>query len=100
MGIATVFVIPSNLEPVLWIVIFVVCAYAIAKNAPGKPFLHGLLLGVANSLWITASHLLLFGSYIARHQREAVMMQSGPMASSPRLMMAVIGPVIGVISGI
>lgn len=34
MGIATVFVIPSRVEPLFWLGIFVVCAYVIAKQCP------------------------------------------------------------------
>ena len=40
MAIATVFVVPSNVEPLLWLVIFVACAWWIARGAPGKYFLH------------------------------------------------------------
>ena len=58
MGIATVYVIPSKIEPAFWLVIFLYCAYAIAKCSGGKNFLHGLLLGIANSIWITAAHVL------------------------------------------
>jgi len=97
MGLATVFVIPSNIEPLFWLVIFVICAYMIAKQTQ-KPFLHGLLLGLANSVWITAAHIVLFNQYIATHAREAGMMQTAPF--SPRIMMAIIGPVIGLISGV
>lgn len=98
MAFATVFVVPTRAEPVLWLPIFLYCAYAIAKNAPQNPFMHGLLLGVMNSLWITAVHMLLFGTYLAHHQSEAAMMDSMPM--SPRLMMMIVGPCIGVASGI
>lgn len=100
MGIATVFVIPSKIEPVFWLVIFVICAYTIAKRCATKLFLHGLLLGLANSVWITAAHVLLFDSYIAHHAQEAAMMQTGPLAAAPKLMMAVVGPVVGLISGV
>jgi len=100
MGVATVFVIPSSIEPAFWLVIFVICAYVIAKRCPTGHFLHGLLLGLANSVWITAAHVLLFDSYIARHAQEAAMMQTGPLAASPRLMMALVGPVVGLLSGV
>jgi hypothetical protein len=98
MGIATVFFVPSNIEPFCWLVIFVICAYIIAARAPGKYFLHGLLVSIVNSVWITAAHVLLFDSYIANHAREAAMMESVPVA--PRLMMFVTGPLIGVVSGL
>lgn len=102
MGIATVYVIPSNIEPAFWLVIFLICAYLIAKGSTGAGmhFLHGLLLGIANSVWITAAHILLFGRYIANHAREAAMMQNPSLPFSGKAMMAVVGPVVGVISGV
>ena len=100
MGIATVFVIPSNIEPLFWLAIFVISAYIIATRAPGRYFLHGLLVSMVNSVWITASHVMLFDSYVANHPKEAAMMTSMPLPDSPRLMMALTGPVIGVVSGL
>ena len=100
MGVATVFVIPSNVEPFCWLAIFVVCAYLIAKGAPGRPFLHGWLVSVVNSVWITASHVLLVDQYLDRHAQEAAMMASTPLAQHPRLMMGLTGPVVGAVSGV
>jgi hypothetical protein len=100
MGIATVFIIPSTIEPVCWLVIFVICAYVIARQAPGRYFLHGLSVSIVNSLWITASHLLFFPQYIATHASEAAMMDATPFAGYPRLMMALTGPIVGVVSGL
>ena len=100
MGVATVFVIPSNIEPVFWLLIFGTCAYIIARRCSSRYFLHGWLVSVVNSMWITACHVLLFDSYVANHPREAAMMGSMPLPSHPRLMMALMGPVIGVVSGL
>lgn len=99
MGIATVFVIPSTIEPAFWLVIFIFCAYIIAKKCAHKHFVHGLLLGLANSIWITASHMIFFEQYIANHPREAAMMTSGKAPVSPRAMMARVGPIVGIVSG-
>jgi hypothetical protein len=74
--------------------------YIIAKHLAARHFLHGLLMGLANSAWITASHILLFTRYIANHPREAAMMTSMPLPDSPREMMALTGPVIGLVSGL
>jgi hypothetical protein len=98
MGIATVFVIPSKIEPLFWLVIFLVCGYIIATQAPGKYFLHGLMVSIVNSVWITSAHVLLFDQYVAHHAQEAEMMKSLPV--SPRLMMTMTGPVVGVVSGL
>jgi hypothetical protein len=100
MAFATVFLIPPNIEPMCWLVIFLTSAYVIAKRRPTGRFVHGLLLGLANSVWITAAHILLFDRYIAGHAQEAAMMKSMPLADAPRLMMAITGPVVGLISGI
>ena len=100
MGVATVFVISSSVEPFCWLVVFVISAYAIAHGAPGRPFLHGVLVGLANSVWVTGAHILLVDQYLARHAREAAMMSSMPMPTHPRLMMALMGPVIGLLSGV
>jgi hypothetical protein len=58
MGIATVFVIPSNVEPLFWLVIFLISAWIIAVRAPGRYFLHGLMVSSVNSVWITATHFI------------------------------------------
>lgn len=98
MGVATVFVIPSDVEPIFWLAIFLVCAYLIARNRPDRHLLHGLLLGIVNSAWITAAHIIFFSQYIANHPTEA-MMSSMRLPDSPRLMMACLGPIVGIISG-
>ena len=100
MGIATVFVIPSKIEPWLWLGIFLVCAYIIGQRCSGKYFAHGFMVSLLNSVWISAAHILLFDQYLAHHPEQAAMMESMPLSGSPRLMMALMGPVIGVVSGL
>jgi uncharacterized membrane protein len=100
MGIATVFAISSSVEPAFWLGIFIITAYVIATRAPGRYLLHGVMVGIANSVWITSAHILLFDQYIARHPAEAGMMASMPFPDSPRMMMALMGPLIGVVSGL
>ncbi|MBI1796394.1 MAG: hypothetical protein HYR74_05015 [Candidatus Eisenbacteria bacterium] len=99
MAIATVYVVPSNVEPLPWLAIFIVTAYLIARGAPRLVFVHGLLLGLMNCVWVTGAHVLLFDAYRAHHAAEMTAMQKMPMPASPRVMMLIIGPVIGVISG-
>jgi len=100
MAIATVYFIPSNIEPFFWLVIFIICAWIIAKRCSEKYFLHGLMVSLVNSVWITAAHIILFHTYITNHPQEATMMEKMPMPASPRITMALIGPVVGLVSGI
>ena len=97
MGAATVFVIPSNIEPFVWLGIFIVCAILIAKHAPRRHFLHGLCVSLVNSIWITAVHIGLFDQYIAGHAREAAI---SAQMGSPKLMMLAMGPIVGLVSGL
>ncbi len=46
----------------------------------------------------SGAHILLFDQYLASHAREAEMMKSLPLA--PKAMMAITGPVVGVVSGV
>src|SRR5207237_4757013 len=100
MGIGTVFVIPSTIEPFCWLAIFLICAYVIGSRGVAHPFLHGLAIGIMNSVWVTGSHVLLFNQYVANHAKEMEMMKSMPMSDSPRVMMVMMGPIIGVLSGL
>jgi hypothetical protein len=97
MAFATVFVISSSIEPFAWLGIFVLCAVIIAKRAPGKYFLHGLCVSLLNSVWITGAHIALFDKYAAGHAREVAM---AAQMGSPKVMMAITGPIVGLASGL
>ena len=99
MAIGTVFVIPATVEPFLWLPILLISAWLLAARAPGRYFLHGLMLGLVNCVWVTAAHMIFVQRYLAGHPREAAMMTTMPMPDSPRLMMLMMGPVIGIASG-
>jgi hypothetical protein len=100
MAVATVFVIPSNIEPVFWLVIFLACAYLLARRRSNLLFLHGLCVSLVNSVWITATHIILFDQYMASHPQEAAVMKSMPVPVSPKLLMVIFGPIYGSISGL
>jgi hypothetical protein len=102
MAFATVSLIPEKVEPAFWLVIFIFCAYVIAKVCPGKYFLHGFLVSMVNCIWITAVHIIFRQTYVANHPQMASMGTSMPPALSthPRLAMAIMGPIFGVMFGI
>lgn len=97
MGGATVFVIPQRIEPGLWLAIFAVSAVMIAKRAPGRYFLHGLLVSQANSFWVTVAHVALFANYAVGHGDVIAMAARG---GDPRAMMALAGAAAGIVGGV
>jgi uncharacterized protein YneF (UPF0154 family) len=100
MALATVFFIHSNIEPIFWLAIFIVCAYFIAKKTNGKYFFYGFLVSLVNCMWITSAHIIFFQTYIFNHPGEANTLLKIPMPDSRKLMMLVSGIIIGIISGI
>ena len=100
MAFATVFWIPTKVEPIFWLIIFITCAYIIAKKCSGKYFLHGFLVSMANCVWITIVHAYFFETYIMNHIDIALMNMNMPMADSPRLLMSIMGAFIGAASGL
>jgi hypothetical protein len=102
MGLATVSLIPSTIEPFFWLVIFVICAYIIATYAPGKFFLHGLLVSIVNGVWVTLAHASMFYTYISTHPEYMQMVEGLPptLSGHPRRLMFLIGPITGVMFGL
>jgi uncharacterized membrane protein len=95
MAFASVSLISTKMEPPFWLMAFIFSAFVIAKVAPGKYFLHGFLVAMVNSIWITLVHLYFYNSYAANHQDIMPM-----YGAHPRRMMLLLGPVFGVMFGI
>lgn len=100
MGPATVYIIPSNIEALIWLPIFILCAYLIAKHCVALYFLNGFMVGVINAVWITAAHLILFDTYLLRHGSEAVLYHYEAIPMPPKAAMIVLGIFSGVASGL
>ena len=99
MAFATVSLIPQKLEPFFWLVIFIFCAYVIAKVCTGKYFLHGFFVSLCNCVWIIAVHIAFAKTYTANHI-EMVTSMPGSLAVHPRLGMLITGPFIGALFGV
>ncbi len=100
MAAGTISLIPGTVEPVLWAAILIICALIIARNCDGKYFLHGFLVSLVNSVWITAAHIIFAGTYLAHHLQQTSVKVIVPFMDHPRLMMLIGGPIIGAISGV
>ncbi len=100
MAFATISWIPEKMEPVFWLIIFIMCAYWIARKCTGLYFWNGLMVSLFNSVWITAAHIFFYGTYMANHPSMSSMNVHMPLPDHPRLMMLIMGPVFGLGSGI
>jgi hypothetical protein len=99
MGLGTVFFVPSRVEPILWLIVFLLSAYAIAKHCVRLRFLNGLLVGLLDSLLKTTVHMVFFSAYVARHPQEIAMIRQMTSAVSPRQLILLSSPIWGLIYG-
>ena len=100
MAVASLFGFTRGIEPFLWLLIFLLYAWWIAKHAPGKYFLHGLLVSVLNGIWISIIHVAFFSSYVKNNPEMLEAFSNLPPSLSPRLMTLIIGPIVGVLFGV
>ena len=100
MAFATVFWIPTRIEPIFWVIIFIICAYLIARKCQEYFFWNGFMVSIINSIWITGVHIIFYSTYMANHPEMANMNSQMPLQEHPRLMMLMTGPVFGALSGI
>ncbi len=99
MAFASVSLLSTNAEFALWLPVFLICAYIIAKNAPGRYFLHGFMVSIANCVWVTGIHIIQSDTYLAHHAKEAEAYTKAQGMTVTQAMLAT-GPFIGIICGI
>jgi hypothetical protein len=99
MGIGTVFFVPSSIEPILWLIVFLLSAYVIAKRCSTRRFTTGLLVGLLDSLLKTSVHMLFLSVYVARHAHEIAIIRQMTTAVSPGMLIALSCPIWGLVFG-
>lgn len=100
MGFATISLISSSVELFIWLLIYAFSAIVIAKNCSGKYFMHGMVVSILNSFFVTLIHLYFFEEYSKYHPDELEMMAQLPLPYSPRVVMLMAGIPFGVFFGI
>ena len=100
MAFATVFWLRMKIEPLFWLVIFVICAYLIAKNCSKWYFLNGFMVSIINCIWITVVHIFFFHTYMGNHVNMAQKMADMPYSGHPLRLMVITGIIIGIVSGL
>ena len=102
MGLLTLYFIPGRYEAVVGTPAFILCAWFIGRYATTRHFLHGFLLGIANSAIVTAIHVSFVGIYLAHHPADAVQFEKMQRESgaTPQQAIMLLGIVVALISGV
>src|SRR5437867_1789951 len=100
MAVSSLFGLPHNSEPFLWLLIFVIYAVWIVKKADGKYFQYALAVSVINGVWIALIHATFFSTYAANNPEAMEGYKQLPQFVGPQAMMLIMGPIIGAVTGL
>jgi len=103
LALGSVFFVSPNIEPLLWLAVFLYYAHALGNGTRKLLFFHGILLGVLNSVWVVGVHTAFLTRYLASHPREVAMLdmvRAAKITADPRIIMAFTGITVGVLEGI
>jgi hypothetical protein len=100
MGLASLFGFTRGIEPFLWLLIFILYAWWIAKHCRRRYFQHGFLVSVLNGIWISIIHASFYSLYIRNNPEMLEGLSRLPPGISPRVLMLIIGPVVGALFGV
>ena len=100
MGIASVMGWTQHREGVLWLVIAIASAFVIAREAPGKYFLHGLWTGLLAGIASALIQLAMYSTYLANNPDSAAQIQTMPANWNPRVLLLIFAPLIGLLNGL
>ena len=100
MALADTFGHIGKIEPILWLIIFVIYGVIIVRNAPGNYFLHAFLVSVINGVWIGIIHASYHDTYMMNNPDMANMESKMPMFGSPQMTMIILGPIFGALFGL
>src|SRR5437660_5370 len=84
MGVVSLFGLTRNIEPVLWLVIFLLYAVIIARNISSKRFLHAFLVGLLNGVWLALIHSAFFSTYIGNNPEMMAAYEKMPKFAGPQ----------------
>lgn len=90
----------GSLEGPLWAVVALIAAVAIAREAPGRHFLHGLLTGLIGVTSAPLLQSLLFSAYLANNPELASGFGRMQVGMDPRLFVLALSPIIGIAGGL
>ncbi len=103
LALGSIVFISPNFESLLWLGVLIYYAQALGNGTRTLLFLHGLLLGILNSIWVVAIHASFLSRYLATHPREVSMLdmvRAAKIPADPRVIMAFTGITVGILEGI
>lgn len=89
-----------SFEWLMWLIIGVYCGWQFAGRVTDDFFLHGFYLGILDGILNSTAKAIFFDSYLSNNPRMVEAFSSLPQDLSPRLVLLIMGPIIGAFSGV
>lgn len=89
----------SGLETVVTAVIAIVCSLVLARQAPGKFFLHGLVTGFISGALMSLAQAAFMSTYLAHNPKAAETFKTLPANMTPAILVLVMTPLTAGLNG-
>ncbi|MGB0525460.1 MAG: hypothetical protein ACPGJS_20965 [Flammeovirgaceae bacterium] len=92
-GLSTLFLIPSDYELMVWVILIITLAWSSLKLFQQKLFWNSFLFSIATGAIITVTHLLFIDAYLQSHPTEIKMLDTIKIFDSYTLTLLLLGPI-------
>jgi hypothetical protein len=100
MGFASLLGLTGSYEWLMWLAVGIFSAWRFATKTKVDLFLHGFYLGILDGIFNSVIQSIFFRTYLANNPRMVDAFSSLPQDLSPKLVLLIMGPIIGVVSGV
>lgn len=100
LAVASILGFVKSYEWLMWLVIGAYCGWQFAGRVSDDFFLHGFYLGILDGILNSTIKAIFFDSYLSNNPRMVEAFSSLPQDLSPRLVLLIMGPIIGAFSGV
>jgi hypothetical protein len=100
IGLATVFIVPSSFEIIVWLVLAFVLSIFVKVKFKIKIYTNTFLLAALCGMFVTLTHLFFLDNYLQSHQSEIAGLDQIKIYDSYRLTLLVIAPIYWIVLGL
>jgi hypothetical protein len=100
MGIASVLGLTKGSDWLMWLCVGVFCAWKFAGKTHDELFLHGFYLGIFDGIFNSLVQAVFVSTYLSNNPGMVEALNSLPEGLHPAFVLLIMGPIIGVVSGI
>jgi hypothetical protein len=99
IGLATVFMVPSSFEIIVWLVLVFVLSIFAKTKFKVKIYTNTFLLAALCGMFVTLTHLFFLDNYLQSHQSEIAGLDQIKINNSYRLTLLAIAPIYWIVLG-